>query len=70
MLEHPVRVGAILSASVVWISGRIGLPLAGFAALNALLTAVWIVVVLAIGKEHLRRSGEGEERVAAEPAIP
>jgi AAA family ATP:ADP antiporter len=65
-----VRVGAILSASVVWMGGRVGLPLAGFAALNVVLTAAWIVVVFAIGKEHRRRSGEGEERVAAEPAIP
>jgi AAA family ATP:ADP antiporter len=65
-----VRVGAILSASIVWIGGRVGLPLAGFAALNVVLTAVWIAVVLAIGKEHARRSGEGEERVAAEPALP
>ena len=65
-----VRVGAILSASVVWIGGRVGLPLAGFAVLNVVLTAVWIVIVLAIGKEHRRRSGEGEERVAAEPAVP
>jgi AAA family ATP:ADP antiporter len=53
-----VRVGAILSASVVWIGGRVGLPTAGFSAINVVLTTLWIVVVLATGREHARRSGE------------
>jgi len=54
-----VRVGAILSASVVWIGGRAGLPMGGFSAINAGLSALWIVSVLAIGREHARRSVEG-----------
>jgi AAA family ATP:ADP antiporter len=55
-----VRVGAILSASVVWMGGRLGLPTAGFSAINVGLSALWIVVVMAIGREHARRRGELE----------
>jgi AAA family ATP:ADP antiporter len=53
-----VRVGAILSASVVWMGGRLGLPTAGFSVINVGLSACWILVVMAIGREHARRSGE------------
>jgi AAA family ATP:ADP antiporter len=63
-----VRVGAILSAAVVWIGARVGLPTARFAALNVVLAVAWIGVVLAIGREHARRTGEGEARIASEPA--
>jgi AAA family ATP:ADP antiporter len=55
-----VRVGAILSASVVWIGGRVGLPIAGFSVINVGLSAIWIGVVMAIGREHSRRRGEVE----------
>lgn len=65
-----VRVGAILSASVAWIGGRVTLPLGGFAAVNVVIAAVWIAVVLAIGREHARRSGETEQQLAAEPSPP
>jgi AAA family ATP:ADP antiporter len=68
-----VRVGAILSASVVWIGGRTGLPMAGFSAINVGLTALWIGVVLAIGREHARRSGErepGAPQALVSPAVP
>jgi AAA family ATP:ADP antiporter len=50
-----VRVGAILSASVVYIGGRTGLPPAAFSALNVLLSVVWIGVVFAIGRENSAR---------------
>jgi AAA family ATP:ADP antiporter len=50
-----VRIGAILSASAVWIGGHVGLTPAGFAALNVALAIAWIVTVVAIGKEHSRR---------------
>jgi AAA family ATP:ADP antiporter len=50
-----VRVGAILSASVVYFGGRAGLPPAGFSALNVVLSVVWIAVVLAIGRENVAR---------------
>jgi AAA family ATP:ADP antiporter len=62
-----VRVGAILSASVVWIGGRLHLPIAGFAVINVALALAWIAVVVAIGREHARRKGEGELLVASEP---
>lgn len=62
-----VRVGAILSASVVWMGGRLGLPIAGFSAINVGLSALWISVVLAIGREHARRRGEVEARIVEQP---
>lgn len=63
-----VRVGAILSGAVVWIGGRVNLSTASFATINVVLTAAWIGVVLAIGKEHRRRRLESTVLLAAEPA--
>lgn len=54
-----VRVGAILSASVVYFGGRAGLSAAGFATLSVALSALWIGVVVAIGQEHRRRLAAG-----------
>ena len=53
-----VRVGAILSSAVVWVGGRTGLPLWGFAAINVVLGAAWIAVVVLIGRENARRVHE------------
>jgi AAA family ATP:ADP antiporter len=61
-----VRVGAILSASVVWLGARTGMPAAWFAGINVGLCALWIVVVLAIGLEHKRRLGEESRPLAVE----
>jgi hypothetical protein len=45
--------------------------MAGFSAINVGLTALWIAVVLAIGREHARRSGEpGAPQALASPAVP
>jgi AAA family ATP:ADP antiporter len=63
-----VRVGAILSGAVVWIGGRVNLSTGAFAMLNVVLTAAWIGVVFAIGKEHRRRRLESTVLLAAEPA--
>jgi AAA family ATP:ADP antiporter len=63
-----VRVGAILSGAVVWIGGRVNLSTGAFATINVVLTAAWIGVVLAIGKEHRRRRSESPVLLAAEPA--
>jgi len=63
-----VRVGAILSGVVVWLGGRLSLPIAAFGAVNVVLTAAWIAIVIAIGREHARRSAETDELLAAEPA--
>jgi AAA family ATP:ADP antiporter len=62
-----VRAGDALTAVVVWAGTRAALPTRVFATLNLVLIVVWIAAVLAIGRENARRSGEGEERIAAEP---
>jgi ATP:ADP antiporter, AAA family len=64
-----VRVGAILSGTVVWIGSRLHVPTATFAGVNVVFTLVWIGVVFAIGREQARRAG-GEILVDAEPAMP
>jgi ATP:ADP antiporter, AAA family len=66
-----VRVGAILSASVVWFGSRTKMPTAWFAAINVGLCALWIFVVFAIGVEHRRRLGEaGHPLGTAQPSPP
>jgi len=62
-----VRFGAIMSGMVVWIGTRVGLPTAGFAAINVVLTATWLGLVLAMGPEHARRSEESQRELSAEP---
>jgi ATP:ADP antiporter, AAA family len=62
-----VRAGDALTAVVVWAGSRAALSTQAFALLNLVLIAVWMVAVFAIGRENARRSGEGEERIAAEP---
>ena len=62
-----VRIGAIMSSLVVLVGTRLNMPTSAFAALNAVLTAVWIVLVLAIGQENSRRARETPLEVAAEP---
>jgi AAA family ATP:ADP antiporter len=64
-----VRAGAVMSACVVWIGAKVGLSIAGFAAINVGLCVVWIAVVFAIGKEHARRSREDAKGIAAEPSV-
>jgi AAA family ATP:ADP antiporter len=64
----PVRIGAILSALVVWVGARVGLPLAGFAAINVVLSILWIAVVFAIGREHAHRSEGARAELAPQPA--
>ena len=62
-----VRVGAILSAVMVYTGTRHGWSLATFAAINVGLALAWVGFVILIGKEHRRRSAEGAVKVAAEP---
>jgi AAA family ATP:ADP antiporter len=62
-----VRAGDALTGIVVWAGSRAALSTKAFAALNLVLVTVWMVAVFAIGRENARRSGEGEERIAAEP---
>lgn len=63
-----VRAGDGLSALVVLVGSRVGLPTQAFAAINVGLVAVWLVVLVALGREHARRAAESEEQVALEPA--
>jgi AAA family ATP:ADP antiporter len=51
-----VRVGDVLSASLVWVGAQLDLPIAAFAALNLTFIAAWVLALLAIGREHQRRS--------------
>lgn len=62
-----VRIGAIFSALVVYVGTKYGWSTSRFAALDALLAVGWLAFVVAIGREHLRRSNEGEELIAKEP---
>ena len=62
-----VRAGDALTAVVVYAGSRAALSTQVFAALNLVLIAVWIAAVFAIGRENARRSGETEDRIAAEP---
>jgi ATP:ADP antiporter, AAA family len=62
-----VRMGAIMSASIVYFGSRAGWSIATFAAINVGLALVWLAFVAIIGREHWRRSQEGEEALATEP---
>jgi AAA family ATP:ADP antiporter len=64
-----VRTGDALTALVVWAGSRAALSTQAFAAFNLGLIAVWMVAVVAIGRENVRRSGEGEDAIAAEPLL-
>jgi len=62
-----VRMGAIMSATTVFIGSRAGWSTATFAAINVALAGIWLAFVVMIGREHARRSEEGPEALAAEP---
>jgi len=60
-----VRFGDVFSASMVWCGSALSLPLEAFAALNLAFVVCWLLVLLALGREHVRRSLElpdAEER--------
>jgi AAA family ATP:ADP antiporter len=66
-----VRAGDALSAIGVWAAMQVGVSTSGLAALNLVLIALWIGVVMRLGREHTRRATETEEQIAAEPgALP
>jgi hypothetical protein len=46
---------------------RAAISTQAFATLNLVLISIWISAVFAIGRENARRTGESEERIAAEP---
>jgi len=49
-----VRFGDVLSAGAVGLGAAIGLSTRGFALLNVALTALWLLVVVALGRAHRR----------------
>jgi hypothetical protein len=61
-----VRVGAAMTALVVWAGSRAALSALAFTTLNLVLVAIWFLAVLAIGKENARRA-ESPDRIGAEP---
>jgi len=66
-----VRIGAILSASVVWVGARTRMPGEWFAGINVGLCALWMLVVFVIGVEHDRRLGGADHRLGmAQPSPP
>lgn len=64
-----VRMGAIMSAIMVYVGTRAGWSTATFASINVALAVAWLLFAVAIGREHSRRSSEGEARLAAEPGV-
>lgn len=62
-----VRIGAIMSALVVYFGSRAGWSTATFAAINVGLALAWLAFIIAIGREHGRRSEEGDAELAQEP---
>jgi ATP:ADP antiporter, AAA family len=63
-----VRLGAIMSASMVWLGARAGWSAATFVGINVALGCVWLVFVVAIGKEHARRLSESPAATEPPPA--
>jgi ATP:ADP antiporter, AAA family len=62
-----VRMGAIMSACMVYFGSRAGWSVATFAAINVALALAWLAFVAIIGREHWRRSQLGEAALATEP---
>jgi len=65
-----VRMGAIMSALTAYFGSRAGWSIATFAAINVGLACAWLAFVVVIGREHWRRSEEGEAALAEEPRLP
>jgi ATP:ADP antiporter, AAA family len=50
------RVGDLVQAGIVFVGTSVGLGLAGFAWVNVLLTALWLVIAGQIAREHRKRT--------------
>jgi AAA family ATP:ADP antiporter len=53
-----MRLGDVLLALIVFVGTKLALSVSGFAGISVVLTAVWILVTIAIYKEHKRRLPE------------
>jgi AAA family ATP:ADP antiporter len=51
-----VRFGDVFSAGAVWIASELALPTKAFALINLAFIVTWFAVLIAIGREHRRRS--------------
>ncbi len=52
-----VRAGDVFSAGIVWLGVNVlSLSIRGFVATNLALIALWIFVVVVLGREHARRA--------------
>lgn len=63
-----VRLGSIMSATMVYVGSRLDWSISTFATINVLAALAWLGFVFAIGKEHARRSNEAEPPAVPEPA--
>ncbi|HMI93625.1 MAG TPA: hypothetical protein VK509_19765, partial [Polyangiales bacterium] len=61
-----VRLGDVFSAGLVWGASQLTLPVSAFAALNLGFIACWLWVVVALGREHKRRSAMLAQQPGAE----
>jgi AAA family ATP:ADP antiporter len=62
-----VRLGDVLSFLTVLAGNALAFSTHAFAVTNLVLIGIWVVVLLAIGRENTRRSDETPELVAQEP---
>jgi AAA family ATP:ADP antiporter len=63
-----VRIGAIMSALMVWTGTHLGWSTWTFAAVDVVLAALWVTSAVAIGREHRRRAAATLARLEAEAA--
>jgi ATP:ADP antiporter, AAA family len=60
-----VRAGDVLSAGLVFVgTTALGLGVMGFARVNLVLAAVWLLLALAIGREYVRKSRTSQQTTA------
>jgi ATP:ADP antiporter, AAA family len=64
-----VRLGDVSSAAMVALGSVLALPVAAFAAVNLGLIACWLLVLVALGREHRRRSAKAQAAAARSQPI-
>lgn len=63
-----VRLGDVLSFVTVFVGTKLAFATHTFAVVNLVLIAIWVFVLLSIGRENDRRADETPEQLAQEPA--
>jgi len=64
-----VRAGDVVQAGIVMAGTAVGLGVQGFAAINLVLTLVWLALAAGVVREHRRRA-QNEPATAPSPAVP